>query len=149
MNAVNSHMIAPCGMNCAACKAHLRKHKPCVGCNSDSLFKPNHCKTCYIKQCEDLKDSGSQYCYACPKFPCQRFKQLNKRYVTKYHVDLANNLLQIKAMGIESFFASDILKWTCPQCNHIISLHTGICTNCGFKITGDNREHLDQRQLNH
>jgi hypothetical protein len=38
---ISKELIAPCGMNCAICKAYLRQRNPCNGCRfGDSLFRP-------------------------------------------------------------------------------------------------------------
>ena len=88
-NKTDSSLIAPCGMNCGICMAHLRDRKKCNGCNSDDKDMPFHCTKCAIKFCCD-----------CPTIPCIRLKQLDKRYHTKYKMSMLDNLATIKKDGL-------------------------------------------------
>ena len=130
----NSYLLAPCGINCGICKAYLRKNKPCLGCNIDSPHKSKSITICSIKNCPSLKAKNSNFCSSCETLPCKRLKQLHQRYSAKYHVNILENLKEINNHGAEYFFASDIQKWTCPQCQHLISMHIGVCANCGTPI---------------
>ncbi|MBI2429199.1 MAG: DUF3795 domain-containing protein [Ignavibacteriales bacterium] len=124
-------MIAPCGMNCGICLAHLREKNHCDGCNSLSKNKPPYCERCIIKNCKELKESGSKYCFACNAFPCKRLRQLDKRYSTKYGMSMIENLLTIERSGIRSFVKQEAERWRCEKCGSTICVHRPECLVCG------------------
>lgn len=127
---MNSTMIAPCGMNCAICLAHLRDKNVCDGCWSDDKHKPNHCVSCSIKSCDLLASTDSTFCYDCSKYPCNRLKQLDKRYRTKYKMSMIENLNRIKDFGLIKFIEFEFKRWTCNGCGELICVHRGYCLNC-------------------
>lgn len=45
------NMFAPCGMNCKVCYKHCYHKTPCAGCFNSDKGKPEHCRTCKIKDC--------------------------------------------------------------------------------------------------
>lgn len=127
-------MIAPCGMNCGLCIGHLREKKPCSGCfKKDDENKPNVCRSCTIVNCEYLAQTKSGFCFECPKYPCQRLKNLDKRYRTKYGMSMLENLLFIKEKGLAEFLESEHYKWTCSNCGSTLSVHRDHCLHCDFK----------------
>jgi len=123
-------MIAPCGMNCGTCSGYLREKNRCCGCWPDSGSKPAYCTTCRIKNCELLKKTDSKFCYECEKFPCQRLKQLDKRYRTRYRVSFLENLRSIKEIGISDYLLNEAQRWTCPGCGSVVSVHKDYCLKC-------------------
>lgn len=130
---IKEMMIAPCGMICAICVAHLREKKQCLGCLGPDDHKSNHCVVCRIKNCEELKVEKNHYCFSCEKYPCTRLKQLDKRYRTKYGMSMLENLKNIKETGIDSFIETQNQKWTCGQCGETICVHRDSCLKCGEK----------------
>jgi len=128
-------LIAPCGMNCGICIGHLREKNKCAGCNFESEKKSQHCKKCIIKNCEYLKVSKSNFCYDCPKYPCTRLKQLDKRYRTKYRMSMIENLTNIKSLGLEEFLNQEKQRWTCTHCHARLSVHRENCLECGESYT--------------
>ena len=99
---IKSGLIAPCGMNCALCMARLiREKNQCPGCRGDELGKPKHCVQCVIVNCDHFKETKNKYCSSkCAKFPCTRLRNLDKRYRTKYHMSMLENLKYIfQAVG--------------------------------------------------
>ena len=38
----------------------------------------------------------------------------------------------IKKHGMEKFLEKEKHKWTCPNCDGIVTCHGGMCLNCGF-----------------
>ena len=94
---MNEDLIAPCGMNCVLCVSYLAmkndlkkkgfRKKYCAGClprGKNCVFMKEHC---------DLVGKGLvRFCYECQNFPCRRLKALNKRYQTKYHMSMIENL---------------------------------------------------------
>ncbi len=128
-------LIAPCGMNCALCanymamKHDLRKtgiqKAYCAGC------RPRGKNCAFMKKnCELIGEGKIPYCFMCPDFPCRRLKALDKRYSTKYHMSMIENLTMIKEKGMDAFLKKEEKKWQCPQCGGTICCHNGICYTC-------------------
>lgn len=128
-------MIAPCGMNCGLCIGHLREKKPCGGCfKKDDENKPNGCRSCSVVNCDYLAKTESGFCIECPKYPCQRLKNLDKRYRSKYGMSMFANLQLINEKGLEVFLKSEEEKWTCPNCGSGLSVHRDSCLRCSHKF---------------
>ncbi len=123
-NPFRTTLIAPCGMDCAICSAFLREKNRCGGCSDANCSCRRHCT---IAACP--KRTG-RYC-DCPDIPCRRLKQLDKRYRTKYHMSMLDNLAAIKKDGIRSFVLSERKRWTCPACGGTIDVHHHRCSACG------------------
>jgi len=128
---LSADLIAPCGMNCALCSGHMREKNRCVGCNGDDASKPNYCLSCRIKTCDEIASGTRRYCYGCDRFPCQRLRQLDKRYRTKYGMSMLENLLRIEEIGAEAFVDEERAKWTCPECGALLCVHRPECGQCG------------------
>ena len=84
MPEMNAELIAPCGMNCCLCYAHVRTRNQRLGCRSSN-------KNCKIVKCEKRIQKGSLTCAHCDE-PCRRLRDLDKRYKTKYHMSMIENL---------------------------------------------------------
>jgi Protein of unknown function (DUF3795) len=124
-NPFRAKLIAPCGIDCAICRAFLREKNHCTGCNApDRNFHTN----CFLFSCE--KRTG-RYCFTCDKFPCRRLKQLDKRYRTKYHMSMLANLEAIRKNGIRAFVRSERKRWTCGVCGGTVDVHHYRCSACG------------------
>jgi hypothetical protein len=122
---MNSKLIAPCGMNCNLCLAHLREKSKylcsCSGCRSNK-DKPKSCDQCIIRNCEILKKNNWKYCSnKCKKYPCLRLKNIDKRYRTKYGMSMIENLENIKEKGIRKFIKNEEKRWI--KGNRIFCVH--------------------------
>jgi len=126
-------MIAPCGMNCGSCLGYMRTENHCPGCRSDADPKPSYCRDCIVINCDLLKETESKFCYECPKYPCRRLKNLDKRYRTRYETSFFDNLSMIKEKGMDRFLAIETKRRTCPQCGSTLCIHRTVCFKCGFK----------------
>lgn len=124
-------LIAPCGMDCGLCRAHLRAKNRCPGCNGDDVSKPGYCRSCKIKTCDTISSGTSRFCFDCADYPCARLRQLDKRYRAKYGMSMTQNLLQIREIGLEAFVAAEKLKWACPECGALLCVHVPECASCG------------------
>lgn len=143
---MKDYLIAPCGMNCALCVAYQFKEKDfnkngfnrtyCPGC----IPRGKNC-THMADSCEILAQGKLRFCFECDKFPCKRLKSLDKRYRTKYHMSMIDNLNSIKQLGIEEFLSNERTKWECPNCKDIICCHNGLCLNCNGDTLKDNRKY--------
>ena len=127
---IPSVMIAPCGINCGRCSAHLRAKNKCAGCNVDQAWKPKHCLTCKIKTC-DQKPEFISFCFECKKFPCTRLRRLDNRYLTKYGLGLLDNLEKINKLGLKHFMKIENTRWVCQACGGPICIHDKKCYSCG------------------
>ncbi len=107
-NRISKTLIAPCGMNCGICKAHLRPHNPCHGCNNAELNKPKTRLYCRLRVCE--KRTGA-FCYDCAEFPCDHLTRLDLRYRTRYGMSEIANLEWIRENGIRSFLDKERKQW--------------------------------------
>lgn len=123
-------LFAPCGMNCAVCYRHCNHKKPCEGCLKSGSGKPEHCRKCEIKDCVEAK--GRAYCFQCAQYPCKRIQNLEKSY-RRYDASLMENSLFVKEYGLVSFMGEQKKKYTCSVCGGILSLHDGVCSECGTK----------------
>ncbi len=123
-------MIAPCGMNCGICLAYLRDKNKCAGCWGENTQTAHFSTRCAIRNCEFIRETESKYCYGCPKFPCKRLKQLDKRYRLRYQMSMIENLGVIEKSGLESFLQKELNRWRCHSCGGTICVHTGYCLPC-------------------
>jgi rubrerythrin len=57
-------------------------------------------------------------------------KQLDKRYRTKYHMSMIENLENIRQNGMEAFLQSEETRWTCKVCGNILCVHRDACPAC-------------------
>ena len=124
-------LVAPCGINCNLCLAFQRDKNKCSGCRAADTQKPNHCKVCSIKTCEELALTKSGFCYECPKYPCARIKRLDKRYQAKYKMSVIENQKLIKMLGLNSFMLLEMEKWKYSTCGGLVCVHRGCCLECG------------------
>lgn len=139
-------LIAPCGMNCGLCIAYrfLREdlnkrgfHKTtCPGC----IPRGKNC-THMGDRCELLGRGEVRFCYECGAFPCKRLKSLDKRYRTKYHMSMIENLHFIKEHGMERFLKAQGERWRCPDCGEAICCHNGLCLHCRFDVLLNNKRY--------
>ena len=131
---MKKELIAPCGMNCGICSGYLREKNKCPGCREMYKNKPEYCRKCIIIHCEIRKKNKMKFCSnKCEKFPCKRLKNLDKRYKTKYHMSMLENLENIKSFGIRKFVQKEVERWKCPKCDRVITCHGGKCLSCGFE----------------
>lgn len=139
-------LIAPCGMNCEVCVSYLAMRNDL----NKHGFKRTYCEGCLPRgknclhmgnQCEVLGNGLVRFCYECKDFPCKRLKALDKRYRTKYHMSMIDNLRAIKEHGIENFLRKEEEKWSCPDCGNIISCHNGLCLNCKIDTLRQNKKY--------
>ena len=63
--------------------------------------------------------------------PRRRLKQLDKRYRTKYHMSMLDNLAAIKTDGIRAFVQSERERWSCKTCGGTVDVHHYRCSVCG------------------
>ncbi len=143
---MEKELIAPCGMNCSVCIAYLAKkhdlHKQglrrtyCEGC----LPRGKNCLHMADK-CEKLGNGLVRFCFECTDFPCKRLKALDKRYRTKYHLSMIENLTYINKHGIGNFLEIEKEKWMCSGCGGTVCCHNGLCLCCQTDKLRQNRKY--------
>ncbi len=143
---MKEQLIAPCGMNCGVCISYLAMkneldkkgfaRKYCPGCKP----RGKNC-TFMAEQCDLVGKGLVRFCFECGKFPCRRLKSLDKRYRTKYHMSMIENLEFIKEHGMERFLKEEAAKWRCPECGEQICCHNGLCLNCSLDKLRQNRKY--------
>ena len=107
-NPITQNLIAPCGMDCGICKAFLREHNPCRGCNDAEGNKPKTIVNCRMRVC--AKRTG-RFCCDCAEFPCEHLRHLDHRYRTKYGMSEIENLEYIREKGIRKFVERERRRW--------------------------------------
>lgn len=90
-------------------------------------------RLCVIKHCLN-QQSESGYCFECDVFPCKRLKDLDKRYRTKYHMSMIENLDYIRDHGMALFLENEKHRWKCPECSAVVCVHKSNCLSCGAGI---------------
>lgn len=152
---MDENLIAPCGMNCGLCIAYQFKEndinkrgfhkKYCQGC----IPRGENC-THMRDACELLAKGSIRFCFECKSFPCKRLKALDKRYHTKYHMSMIENLNHIKEFGMEEFLKKERDKWRCTECGATICCHNGLCLNCNIDTLLMNKKYRKlQVQVGH
>jgi len=66
---------------------------------------------------------------------------LDKRYRTKYHMSMIENLDYIKEFGMENFLTNEGAKWNCAKCGGAICCHNGLCLNCDIDMLLENKKY--------
>jgi hypothetical protein len=127
---MRAELIAPCGMNCAVCYAYLREKNRCPGCRLIDQDQSVAVRKCVIRLCTSNVTVPNKFCYSCSKYPCQRLKNLDKRYRNKYGMSMLKNLMEIKNSGIMAFLKKESIKWKCKECGAVICVHRNYCLNC-------------------
>lgn len=136
-NKFTPELVAPCGMNCAICKAYIAyangiprvrgKVNYCEGCLPRA-------KNCYvIRGCKKLSKHKILSCSECDTMPCEKLAHLDKRYRERYGMSMVGNLKLLKAKGMDEFLQNQTEKYTCPSCGDIVCVHDAKCYVCGYK----------------
>ena len=143
---MDEKLIAPCGMNCSLCIAYQFKENDI----NRRGFHKKYCPGCFLRgdncthmgdSCELLAKGSIRFCFECKNFPCKRLKALDKRYRTKYHMSMIENLNYIKEFGMEEFLKKERDKWRCTECGATICCHNGLCLNCNIDTLLMNRKY--------
>lgn len=128
-------LVAPCGMNCALCQAYQGKGLACHGCGHGGERKA--CQNCSIQKCENKKT----FCFECTQYPCKRLKALDKRYRTKYHMSMLENLALIQANGLDEFVRQQNERYRCSSCGKLRTVHQDYCLYCAAIAKAERKTH--------
>ena len=143
---MKEELIAPCGMNCALCISYQFMEKDynkqgfhrkyCPGC----IPRGMHCLH-MAESCALMKKGIVRFCYECDRFPCERLRSLDKRYRSRYHMSMIDNLREIQDQGIVVFLAKQEDAWKCSRCDGSICCHTGLCLSCDMEELHKNKKY--------
>ncbi|MEE0709031.1 MAG: DUF3795 domain-containing protein [Gemmiger sp.] len=126
-------LVAPCRMNCALCQAYQGKGRACHGCGHGGERKA--CQNCSIQKCKNKKT----FCFECTQYPCKRLKALDKRYRTKYHMSMLENLALIQANGLDEFVRQQNERYRCSSCGKLRTVHQDYCLYCAAIAKADRK----------
>ncbi len=62
--------------------------------------------------------------------PCENLDRLDRRYRSRYSMSMVENLREIKEKGIKKFLENQEMKYECPECGDVVSVHDGKCYAC-------------------
>ena len=139
-------LIAPCGMNCRLCIAYQFRERDL----NKNGFNRKYCEGCIPRgenclhmkgKCDLIGEGKYRFCFECVDFPCKRLKALDKRYSTKYHMSMIENLKNINSIGMENFLEEETKKWKCDKCGETVCCHNGLCLNCELDTLLKNRKY--------
>lgn len=128
-------LIAPCGLNCAACSKYLAyRHNltrsQCRGC------RPENKKCSYLfEKCSGINRSqpgtaASRFCFECDQYPCDQINRMDRRYRSSFGVSVRDNLDVIQKRGAAVFVEEQSEKYRCSRCENTISIHNRKCFSC-------------------
>lgn len=143
-------LLGYCGLYCGACY-HFRSNFPegrhllaewieqgrapdtftCRGCRGEIEYIYPGCDVCNIKLCAEKK--GLMHCGLCSLFPCKMIIefQYDKRYI--HHLDVVDNLRELKEKGPEQWLKEQRSKWKC-NCGIPFSWYEKNCKSCGSNL---------------
>ena len=139
-------MIAPCGMNCSLCISYLAMKNDL----KSKGFSRSYCPGCLPrgKNCTHMKTSCDllgiglvRFCHECETYPCKRLKDLDKRYRTKYHMSILENLEHLKKYGMQSLLEKEEARWRCKKCVDVVCCHNGLCLSCDLDELRRNKKY--------
>jgi hypothetical protein len=133
MAEMNAELIAPCGMNCRLCYGYIRPKNKCLGCHALDGSKPKSCSNCKIVMCEKRIQNGWATCAPCD-VPCRRLKDLDKRYISKYHMSMIENLAIIRNHDMNFFLLQQEEKYRCSVCGTTVCVHRSTCPSCNAQV---------------
>ncbi|MDL2253846.1 DUF3795 domain-containing protein [Ruminococcaceae bacterium OttesenSCG-928-I18] len=132
-SSLHRQLLAPCGVNCAACMAYLRKKNHCQGCLGPVPPARKSCQNCLRRNC--AAEKGHAWCFECEDFPCKHIKTLDKSYRRRYHISLIEDGHLAAKQGVSALLDTHGARYRCPACGGIACQHDGICSECGEKVT--------------
>jgi len=118
-------MVAPCGMNCNLCswcstRASRAASAAGRGDGAASTERP-------VPQ---ARQGEIDFCYQCGQFPCENLLLVEKRYVHAHNYSFVENLNFIRRRGMPTFLKREIMRYTCPSCGKLLTVHSDKCPHC-------------------
>lgn len=149
------HLLACCGLYCAACPFFQATQKDdiatleqwlhvyvrlfpaaakitvddmrCQGCHSDqqSWF----CKHCAIRECTHEKRYSG--CHVCDEFPCAIISMMPLAAEKKL---ILRAVAEWRELGTDAFLQQEEKRYSCPSCHQILSRGATECSHCHSPI---------------
>ena len=91
---------------------------------------------CKIRACV-LEEKIITHCGECDENPCALRRRLDSNYLSRYKIDLQNNLTQRLSMAQGEWLSSQRSVWNCPHCNSIIDPYRKECMMCHVSHRSD------------
>ena len=122
MNSNEITMVAPCGINCGSCGAHMVKENtpgmdrllamgakkeslPCTGCRAVKGNCPLIGGACETYTC--IVGKGFDFCYECPEFPCSKLNPAADKSSVLPHNTKVFSLCFIQRHGLAEFLTRE------------------------------------------
>ena len=154
-NNLNYRYDAYCGLYCGSCEMlittkkneldNIAKRKgldnegvKCYGCKTDIVYE--HCRNCHLKKC--AKEKSLDFCYECKEYPCSELNQFRNDSNYPYHIEVFDNLQEVKEKGLNEWLKNQKLRWSCPSCKLEFMWYTMKCEDCGKEVKGYNRPEI-------
>jgi len=83
-----------------------------------------------MKRCRYLPKEEVESRFECEDFPCENLKKLDKRYRTRFRMNIIENLEFMKEHGMDGFLRQQAEKYRCLKCGGVICVHGGKCYKC-------------------
>ena len=132
MSKYSTDIAGICGLFCGTCPSFPEK---CEGCLSGRVAE--HCIDCRHGFRACAKEMGVTRCYECGDFPCGRLEDFIPVHVENgivHHENVVNDLLQMKAIGVQAWVDKQAADHTCAACGELILWHeanTHMCRTSG------------------
>jgi len=123
------NLIGMCGVFCGGCPAYQIRCNGCRSADHGSVQKRKSKWQCKKRLC--VTGKGLNHCGECPELSCALRRPLEKRYLEKYSIDLAENCRQIRIMRTQRWLHSQRKRYTCQQCGQSFSPYDCVCMKCG------------------
>jgi rubrerythrin len=65
--------------------------------------------------------------------PCEGVDRVDRRYRARYGISFVGNLREIEERGVDAFLKDQEVKFVCPVCGDVVSVHDGKCYACVAK----------------
>jgi hypothetical protein len=59
--------------------------------------------------------------------PCEGVDRVDRRYRARYGISFVGNLREIEERGVDAFLKDQEVKFVCPVCGDVVSVHDGKC----------------------
>ncbi len=135
-------LLGFCGLYCGACNhyrssftdgTHLLYGEypetfTCRGCRGETEFLHQGCDVCGIRLCAEGR--GFLHCGQCDVFPCEKIVEFQHDVRHQHHLDVVDNLREMKMNGPEAWLGAQNKRWTC-DCGMPYSWYEVRCSRCG------------------
>jgi predicted RNA-binding Zn-ribbon protein involved in translation (DUF1610 family) len=65
--------------------------------------------------------------------PCKKLAHIDEHYKVRYGMSMVENQKMIQEKGMDEFLKSQAIKYRCPNCGDVVSVHDGKCYACSYQ----------------